>query len=178
MEKKPTGVIELPIDWLNDDNAYFDRSFGLNLTYTWDKNGRGTDLSGNCSATGYLGYAYLETPGNSYDAQDNDQDGIVDEQRDGSAGDLIVGRDNIRAQVQTRYTLAAFESFYGPLESRPAYRAGRWWTGDENLNWVADYDDVGGDGLRERLDAPQDGLTGGLVERDLLGRHAATPLRE
>jgi peptidoglycan/xylan/chitin deacetylase (PgdA/CDA1 family) len=23
MEKKPTGVIELPIDWLNDDNAYF-----------------------------------------------------------------------------------------------------------------------------------------------------------
>jgi peptidoglycan/xylan/chitin deacetylase (PgdA/CDA1 family) len=23
MDKKPTGVIELPIDWLNDDNAYF-----------------------------------------------------------------------------------------------------------------------------------------------------------
>ena len=131
----------------DDDNAYFDRSFGLNLTYTWDKSGHGTDLSGNCAASGYLGYAYLETPGNSYDAQDNDQDGVVDEERDGTAGDLIVGRDNIRAQVQARYTVPLFESFYGPLELRPAYRAGRWWTGDENLNWVADYDDVGGDGL-------------------------------
>ncbi|MCC6396171.1 MAG: hypothetical protein IT282_04070 [Bacteroidetes bacterium] len=131
----------------DDDNAYFDRSFGLNLTYTWDKFGHGTDLSSNCSVTGYLGYAYLETPGNSYNAQDDDQDGIVDERRDGPAGDLVVGRDNIRARVQSQYNMTMFETFYGPLESRPAYRVGRWWTGDENLTWVGDYDDVGGDGL-------------------------------
>jgi hypothetical protein len=131
----------------DDDNAYFDRSLGLNLTYTWDKFGRGTDLAGNCSRTGYLGYAYLETPGNSYNSADDDQDGIVDEKRDGSPGELIIGRDNIRAAVQARYNLAQFEAFYGPLTSRPAYRAGRWWTGDENLTWVADYDDVGGDGV-------------------------------
>jgi hypothetical protein len=131
----------------DDDNAYFDRSLGLNLTYTWDKFSHGTDLSGNCARTGYLGYAYLETPGNSYNGQDDDQDGIVDEARDGGPGDLIVGRDNIRAAVQARYDMAKFQAFYGPLESRPAYRVGRWWTGDENLNWVADYDDVGGDGL-------------------------------
>jgi hypothetical protein len=131
----------------DDDNAYFDRSLGLNLTYTWDKFGHGTNLSGNCAPTGYLGYAYLETPGNSYNGQDDDQDGIVDERRDGTEGTLVVGRDNIRAQVQSRYDLARFEAFYGPLEARPAYRAGRWWTGDENLTWVADYDDVGGDGL-------------------------------
>jgi len=131
----------------DDDNAYFDRSFGLNLTYTWDKFGHGTDLSSNCAVTGYLGYAYLETPGNSFNAQDDDQDGIVDESRDNAAGDLILGRDNIRARVQAQYGMTSFETFYGPLASRPAYRVGRWWTGDENMNWVADYDDVGKDGL-------------------------------
>ena len=131
----------------DDDNAYFDRSFGLNLTYTWDKFGHGTDLSSNCSVTGYLGYAYLETPGNSYNGMDDDQDGIVDEKRDGGPGDLVIGRDNIRGRVQSMYGLTQFETAYGPLSSRPAYRVGRWWTGDENLTWVADYDDVGGDGL-------------------------------
>ncbi len=131
----------------DDDNAYFDRSFGLNLTYTWDKFGHGTDLSSNCAVTGYLGYAYLETPGNSFNAQDDDQDGIVDESRDNAAGELVLGRDNIRARVQAKYGMSSFEIFYGPLASRPAYRVGRWWTGDENMNWVADYDDVGQDGL-------------------------------
>ena len=48
----------------DDDNAFFDRSLGLNLTYTWDTYGHGVDLAGNCEHTGYLGYAYLETPGN------------------------------------------------------------------------------------------------------------------
>ena len=47
----------------DDDNAYFDRSSGLNLVYTWDTYGHGVDLSGNCGPTGYLGYAYMETPG-------------------------------------------------------------------------------------------------------------------
>ena len=51
----------------DDDNATFDRSLGLNLVYTFDKNGHGRDLSGNCGRTGYLGYAYLETPGNPFD---------------------------------------------------------------------------------------------------------------
>ena len=31
----------------DDDNAYFDRSSGLNLVYTWDAYGHGVDLSGN-----------------------------------------------------------------------------------------------------------------------------------
>ena len=84
----------------DDDNAYFDRSLGLNLTYTWDKFGHGTDLRGNCAPTGYLGYAYLETPGNPFDGLDDDDDGITDERRDGDPGTLIVGQDNIRAYVQ------------------------------------------------------------------------------
>ena len=124
-----------------------DRSLGLNLVYTWDKYGHGTALSGNCIPTGYLGYAYLETPGNSTDGLDNDNDGIVDELRDNDAGTEIIGRDNIRAYVQSRYNISKFEAFYGSLETRPAYKVGRWWTGDENLTWVQDYDDLGGDGL-------------------------------
>jgi hypothetical protein len=131
----------------DDDNAYFDRSLGLNLTYTWDKYGHGVDLHGTCSPTGYLGYAYMETPGNPYDGIDNDDDGITDERRDSGPGQLIVGTDNIRAYVQSHYIMTKFEAFYGSLENRPAYKVGRWWTGDENLNWVADYDDVGADGV-------------------------------
>jgi len=43
--------------------------------------------------------------------------------------------------------MAKFEAFYGKIETRPAFKAGRWWTNDENMNWVADYDDVGVDGI-------------------------------
>ncbi len=136
----------------DDDNAYFDRSLGLNLVYTWDKFGHGTALSGNCIPTGYLGYAYLETPGNSTDGLDNDNDGITDELRDNDAGTEIIGQDNIRAYVQARYNLSKFEAFYGSLETRPAYKVGRGWTGDENLTWVQDYDDVGADGLAGTMD--------------------------
>src|SRR6185503_12935305 len=50
----------------DDDNAFFDKSSGLNLVYTWDRSNHGRDLRGNCSPTGYLGYAYLETPGNEF----------------------------------------------------------------------------------------------------------------
>ena len=135
----------------DDDNAYFDRSSGLNLVYTWDTGrngvGHGVDLSGNCGLTGYLGYAYMETPGNPYDGVDNDQDGITDERRDSGPGIRIDGQDAIRAWVTQHYDLAKFEAFYGPLANRPAYRAGVWFTGDENLNWTAEFDDVGADGL-------------------------------
>ena len=131
----------------DDDNASFIRAPGLNLTYTWDKYGHGVDLRSNCSPTGYLGYAYLETPGNPYDGIDNDDDGITDESRDSGPGTLITGQDNIRAYAQAHYNMAKFEAFYGKLENRPAFKVGRWWTGDENMNWVAEYDDVGADGI-------------------------------
>jgi hypothetical protein len=131
----------------DDDNAHFDRSTGMNLVYAWDKFGRGVDLRGNCSPTGYLGYAFLETPGNPFDGIDNDGDGVTDERRDSGPGIKIVGQEAIRAHVQQHYNLARFEAFYGPLEDRPAYRAGEWWTGDENMNWVAELHDTGSDGV-------------------------------
>ncbi len=136
----------------DDDNAFFDKSSRLNLVYTWDRYGHGRDLSGSCGRTGYLGYAYLETPGNPFDGIDNDDDGITDERRDGGPGTHIVGQDAIRAYVASRYDMTKFQAAYGPLENRAPYRNGSWWTGDEDMDWNAEFDDVGGDGVPETHD--------------------------
>ena len=160
----------------DDDNAYFNRRFGdqvINLVYTWDNGGHGRDLSGNCAKTGYLGYAYLETPGNSTDAIDNDEDGIIDERRDGGPGEKIVGRDAIRAEVVRRYNLARFVATFGPLEKRPAYQVGVWWTGDEDLDWNAEFNDTGADGVFDTGDTGErDGIpTNGEPNFDRTDQH-------
>ncbi len=135
----------------DDDNARFVRSVDgrpIDLVYTWDENGHGVSLRSNCEPTGYLGYAYLETPGDATDGIDNDNDGITDERRDNGAGDRIEGQDAIRSAMLARgYDLAQFELEYGPLEQRPAYVAGVWWTGDEDLDWTAEFSDTGADGV-------------------------------
>jgi hypothetical protein len=92
----------------DDDIAYFDKSLGLNLVYTWDFHGTGVDLNGTCQRTGYLGYAYLETPGNPRDLVDNDLDGITDERRDNGPGTHIVGQVAIRAYVYAHYDTTHF----------------------------------------------------------------------
>ncbi len=140
----------------DDDNAFYNTDFGLNLVYTWDKGGRGVGLRSNCEPTGYLGYAYLETPGDASDGLDNDNDGIIDERRDSGPGIRIEGQDAIRAYVQANYDVAAFEAFYGPIIERPAYTAGVWWTGDEDLDWVAEFSDTGADGVFSDDDNPPD----------------------
>ena len=143
----------------DDDNAFFDKSSRLNLVYTWDRYGHGRDLSGSCGRTGYLGYAYLETPGNPFDGVDNDDDGITDELRDGGPGTLIEGQDAIRAYVTAHYDLAKFEAAYGPLENRAPFRIGRWWTGDEDMDWIPEFHDLGADGLPETGDTGEgDGI--------------------
>ena len=134
----------------DDDNARFVRGAegdDVDLVYTWDENGHGVSLRSNCEDTGYLGYAYLETPGDATDNIDNDLDGITDEMRDSGPGQKIEGREAIRAAVTARYDLAAFEAEYGPLEERPAYVVGVWWTGDEDLDWTAEFSDTGADGV-------------------------------
>ncbi|NBW94434.1 MAG: hypothetical protein EBR20_08785, partial [Bacteroidetes bacterium] len=47
--------------------------------------------------------------------------------------------------MSNNYDLINFESANGPLEETRAYKAGRWWTGDENLDWVG-FDDLNGNG--------------------------------
>jgi hypothetical protein len=136
----------------DDDNAYFDASANLNLVYTWDVYGHGVGLGTICAPTGYLGYAYLETPGQSRDGVDNDNDGMTDEARDSGPGTLIVGQGAISSYVNSHYNMTKFVSYYGKLEDRPAFRAGRWWTGDEDLDWTAELNDVGTDGVRNTHD--------------------------
>ena len=126
----------------DDDNAFWDKDAGLNLVYTWDKNGNGTQ-----GPTGYLGYSYMETPGNGTDGIDNDDNGVIDELRDGGPGTLIVGQNAILSHVTSNYDMNKFEAFYGDVTKRPAYRAGNWWTGDEDLDWVAEFNDTGADGI-------------------------------
>ncbi len=143
----------------DDDNAFFDRSSGLNLVYTWDTYGHGRDLAGNCSPTGYLGYAYLETPGNAFNTLDDDLDGIRDELRDGGPGVMITTPDNILAYLTANYDTALFVAKYGRIQDRPAYRTGIWWTGDEDLDWNPEFHDVGGDGVADTDDAGEgDGI--------------------
>lgn len=146
----------------DDDNAFFSREFEgqiINLVYTWDNGGHGVDLSSSCARTGYLGYAYMETPGNPTDGLDNDEDGITDERRDSGPGVPIIGQEAIAAHVAANYDLARFEAHYGPLEDRPAYRAGLWWTGDEDLDWTVENHDLGADGLPDTGDTGEgDGM--------------------
>jgi len=61
-----------------DDNASFDTK--LDLAYGYDDNGIGTP--GGWSPVGYMGYAFLESPGKPYNGIDDDEDGIIDERRD------------------------------------------------------------------------------------------------
>ncbi len=133
----PEGIAES-----DDDNAFYTKQVGLNIVYTWDNYGDGMR-----GPTGYLGYSYLETPGNPFDGIDNDNDGITDESRNSGPGQKIVGQDNIKAYVQSHYNLAKFEAYYGPLKNRLAYKEGVWWTGDEDMDWVAKFHDTGADGI-------------------------------
>jgi hypothetical protein len=125
-----------------DDMAFY--SVELDIAYGFDGDGIGTP--GAWSPVGYMGYAYLESPGNPYSGIDNDLNGIIDERRDSGPGQLIEGQEAIRAYVNANYNMANFERYFGPLEERPAYQAGRWWTGDEDMDWRG-FTDLNGNGV-------------------------------
>lgn len=65
------------VDDNGDDNANY--STLLDLTYAFDADGWAPP---NRWKTGYVGYAYLESPGNALNGIDDDEDGMVDERRD------------------------------------------------------------------------------------------------
>jgi hypothetical protein len=60
-----------------DDCASYDKQ--IDLAYCYDSNGLGVPDNWK---TGYYGYAYLESPGNSWNGVDDDGDGLIDEKRD------------------------------------------------------------------------------------------------
>lgn len=140
-----------------DDLASFDQQD--DIVYMWDRDG--LDNKGR-PGVGYFGFAFLESPGEPLDEEDNDLDGITDERQDNPAGTRIEGQAAVAQQAGSVHNLADFERFFGSLETRPAYRAGVWWTGDEDLDWVA-FEDLDGNGVRdegERLldDKGSDGI--------------------
>ncbi len=127
-----------------DENAAFDPQ--QDVAYGWDQDGIGTRSTGGSYDLGYTGFAFLESPARANDALDNDEDGMTDESRFNGAGTLVEGQQQILGAASSMYNLADFEAYYGPIESRPAYIAGRWWTGDENLDWVG-FSDENGNGI-------------------------------
>ncbi|MCI0515056.1 hypothetical protein L0128_17715 [candidate division KSB1 bacterium] len=103
---------------LNDVMA-FDPSGEINITYQWDK---------QSAATGFFGFAFLESPGIETDGFDNDEDGLIDESRASGRG-VWIENDN-SAYMLWRYNAPR-----------------RHWSGDEDGDWDPRYHDTGSDGL-------------------------------
>ncbi len=114
-----------------DDVGYFDTY--IDMAYCWDVDGIG--FGGR--PTGTLGFAYLESPGIPYDGIDNDQDGLIDEQRDNEAMEKIGPTDGIT-------NLTDFLKFYKISEEELHEH----WDADEDQDWM-DGNDANESGVYE-----------------------------
>lgn len=147
----------------DDDNAAYDNV--LDLVYGWDSDGIGepTNAGEASYELGYTGFAFLESPADDNNNIDDDEDGIVDESRFDENYFLLDDEDQILSYAQANYNLAAFEEYYQEtIETRPAFRAGIWYTTDENLDWIG-FTDNNGNGIWEdgellNNDVGRDGL--------------------
>jgi hypothetical protein len=127
----------------SDDLAYFIPPKGpladpypqraRSMVYAWDSDGKGE----NGIVPGYFGFKFLESPTNSENGIDDDDDGIIDESPFNDAGYYI---DGVNFPLTTGIAdTAKYSKIYG----RPKAR----WSGDENGNWDPAKDDVGLDGI-------------------------------
>jgi hypothetical protein len=119
------------IDWgvggtddSSDDTGDYDTY--LDIAWAWDGDGYGSPE--RWSPVGVSGFAFLESPGIPYDAIDNDEDGIVDEQRDSGPGTWLDSPPYGIADP-TKYV-----TYYGK-EPEPHF------SGDEDGDWVG-YTDI------------------------------------
>ncbi len=79
-----------------DDMYGFDTT--SNMVYFYDQDGWGRGADGRPYKCGWMGFKFLESPGNPYDGIDNDHDGMVDEsQYDGidNDGDWDPAKDDV-----------------------------------------------------------------------------------
>jgi len=126
-----------------DDRAYFIPPTGSladqfsqrsrSMVYAYDQ-----DMSGlGGRTTGYFGWKFLESPTNSVDGKDNDDDGITDESPFNSAGNYIDG-----ASIPLTYgisNIAKYTAVYGAPKPR--------FQGDEDGDWDPAVHDIGIDGI-------------------------------
>ncbi|MCH8011428.1 MAG: hypothetical protein IIA61_05700 [Candidatus Marinimicrobia bacterium] len=125
----------------------------LDISYAWSTVSFGSP--GHWSPVGMAAYAFLESPGKSYDFKDNDQDGLWDERRDNEAAVFIENPSDDPFLVDVFQDTLNFKNFYG-------YSWKPHWDADENANWRTYfdidengkwdegeplYDDVGTDGI-------------------------------
>jgi len=73
----------------SDEIGFFNRQ--IDMVYSWDIDGVGR----GGGQTGIMGFAYLETPSRSFDGIDNDEDGLVDENRGNLATTFVGPTDGI-----------------------------------------------------------------------------------
>ncbi len=112
----------------DNDVGFFDDQ--LDMAYCWDNDGLG--IGG--LEPGIMGIAYLESPGIPFDGMDNDEDGLVDEQRDNEAIQKIGPYDGID-------NLSKFLEFYNLDEADLKEH----WDADEDQDWM-DGNDLNGNG--------------------------------
>ncbi|MDP1675727.1 MAG: hypothetical protein Q8L88_02585 [Bacteroidota bacterium] len=105
-----------------------------NIVYSWDPDGK-SQIS--TIAPGYFGYKFLESPNNSTDGIDNDDDGLKDESPTNGKGVLIDGI-NIPLTNGIEDTVK-YKALFGNPKPR--------WSGDENGDWNKENDDLGIDGI-------------------------------
>ncbi|MBZ0200305.1 MAG: hypothetical protein K8H86_10585 [Ignavibacteriaceae bacterium] len=127
----------------SDDRAFFIPPSGTladpyaqrarSMVYAWDE-----DMSGDGGRkAGYFGWKFLESPTNSIDGRDNDDDGLLDESPYNSAGYYI---DGVSYPLNHNiYDVAKFTAVYGEPRKR--------WSGDEDGDWDPEKDDIGIDGI-------------------------------
>lgn len=102
----------------DDDIGYYNDQ--MDLVYCWDYDGIG--LGG--AIPGNMGFALLETPGIIGDGIDNDNDGIIDEQKNNPATELVGPTDGIT-------DIDAFLAYYN-LDISDLHEH---WDADEDQDW-------------------------------------------
>ncbi|MFA6540154.1 MAG: hypothetical protein WCT99_00985 [Bacteroidota bacterium] len=121
-------------DLTYNDNGVLYSQRSRNLVYAWDPDGK-SDISNK--PPGFFGYKFLESPNNSTDGVDNDDDGLVDESPFNDKGTYI---DGVGTPLFTGIgDTVKYIATYGQPKAR--------WSGDENGNWDPAKDDVGVDGI-------------------------------
>lgn len=83
IEKSVVGMMVDPDMGINTGNDADAQTLD-DITYTWNKSGRDPDTG---FPTGYFGFAFLESPGLSFDGIDNDLDGLIDESQSNGVDD-------------------------------------------------------------------------------------------